>query len=278
VKALRSILLALGLTLCALPARAQGKPALIVSDHDTSSTYTLEQLLKHPEAHEVTIDDPVYGRRMSYRAIPMSALLKGLVIGPQDYVQARATDNFSIGIPGRLMRSADHAEVEAFLAVEDPARPWPKLPKAGSTHGAGPLYVVWKSRQANAVSREYWAYMLAALAVVDSPLRRWPSLALPNSVPATDPIRTGLDRYVELCISCHKFLGAGEGEQGPDLGQPMNAVDYFQLPALKKLIRDPASVRQWPERKMPKFDEAALSEHDLDAMIAWLSYKAREKK
>ncbi len=70
--------------------------------------------------------------------------------------------------------------------------------------------------------------------------------------------------------------GEGEGEQGPDLGRPMNAVDYFQLPALRKLLRDPASVRTWPEHTMPAFAPATLSDGDIDAIVDWLAYKARK--
>ena len=215
---------------------------------------------------------------MTYRAIPMADLLGDMKIGADDYVQARATDNFSIGIPGRLLGSANTARAEAFLAVEDPAAPWPVLAKSREKLTAGPFFIVWRLEPSAHISREYWAYQLAALTVTDSPLKRWPGLAVAANVSAADPIRTGLDRYVEHCISCHRFNGEGEGEQGPDLGRPMNPVEYFQIAALKKLIRNPSSVRKWPEQKMPLFDESNLSDSDLDAVIAWLAYKARQSR
>ena len=99
---------------------------------------------------------------------------------------------------------------------------------------------------------------------------------MPDDLPATHPARRGLDRYVTLCISCHRFKGAGEGEQGPDLGQPMNPVDYFQPEAFRKFLRSSKSVRDWPERKMPSFIEDVLSNEDMEALIAWLTYKARQ--
>jgi mono/diheme cytochrome c family protein len=258
-------------------ARAQS-PTLTVADRDSKKTYTRQDLLAHRALRDVTVADPVYGRSMTYRAIPMADLLKDIKIASDDYVQARATDNFSISIPGRLLEPANAAHVEAFLAVEDPAAPWPALAKSHEKLSAGPFYLVWRLGPGAHVSREYWAYQLAAFAVTDSPLKRWPGLAVGADVPAADPIRVGLDRYVELCISCHRFNGDGEGEQGPDLGGPMNPVEYFQVPALKKLIRNPSSVRKWPEQKMPRFDESALSDSDLDAMIAWLAYKAQQRR
>jgi mono/diheme cytochrome c family protein len=260
-----------------LDARAQW-PTLTVSDRESKKTYSQQDLLTHRALRDVTVADPVYGRSMTYRAIPIADLLKDMKIGADDYIQARATDNFSISIPGRLLGSANTAHVEAFLAVEDPAAPWPVLAKSHEKLSAGPFYIVWRLGPGGHVSREYWTFQLAALAVTDSPLKRWPGLAVAADVPAADPIRTGLHRYVELCMSCHRFNGDGEGEQGPDLGRPMNAVDYFQIPALKKLIRNPSSVRKWPEQKMPRFDESTLSDSDLDAMIAWLAYKARQPR
>lgn len=263
--------------LLALSAVAQS-PTLTVSGRDQSRTFTQKALLANPAIRSVTVSDPVYRRTMTYRAIPLAELLKGTGIGPDDHVQARAIDNFSVAIPGRLAASADTTQVEAFLAIEDPAAPWPAIPGKADNASAGPFYIIWRRAPSVQISPEYWAYRLAALAVTDSPLKRWPGLGVGADVPAGDRIRTGLDRFVELCMSCHRFNGEGEGDQGPDLGRPMNVTEYFQIPALKKLIRDPASVRQWPEQKMKGLDQSTLSDSDLDAMIDWLVYKARQKR
>lgn len=263
--------------LLASPAHSQS-PTLTIAGRDATQALSRQALLALSSVQDVTVADPVYRRTMTYRAIPMAVLLKDAKVGVDDYVQARAIDDFSIGIPGKLLVGENPAAVEAFLAVEDPAAPWPAIPGKADKAGAGPFYIVWRLKPPATVSSEYWAYRLAALAVTDSPAKRWPGLAVGGDVPAGDPIRTGLDRFVSLCIACHRFNGAGEGNQGPDLGQPMNPVDYLQIPALKKMIRSPASVRKWPDQKMPGFDEAALSDSDLDAIVAWLAYKARQRR
>lgn len=265
--------------LLGLSAAAQS-PTLTVSGRDQSQgrTFTQKALLANPAIRSVTVSDPTYRRTMTYRGIPLAELLKGTGIGPDDAVQARAVDNFSVAIPGRLAASADTAQVEAFVAIEDPAAPWPAIPGKQDKASAGPFYVIWRRAPSVQISPEYWAYRLAALAVTDSPLKRWPGLGVGPDVPAGDRIRTGLDRFVELCMSCHRFNGEGEGDQGPDLGRPMNVTEYFQIPALKKLIRDPASVRQWPEQKMQGLDQSVLSDSDLDAMIDWFAYKARQRR
>ena len=269
------LLLLVGVAFLALEAYAQSS-GLTVSDHDATKTFRQQDLLSNPALRNVTIADPVYQRSMTYRALPAADLLKGLKIGTDDYVQARATDNYSIGIPARLLVAPAPTSAEAYIAVEDPAAPWPPLPNRAERSSAGPFFLIWRLAPGARISSEYWAYKLAALAVTDGPLKRWPGLAVGADIPATDPIRTGLDRYVELCIACHRFKGEGEGDQGPDLGQPLNPVEYLKIPALKQLIRSPSSVRKWPEQKMPGFDASKLSDADLDAVIAWLAYKAQQ--
>jgi cytochrome c1 len=70
--------------------------------------------------------------------------------------------------------------------------------------------------------------------------------------------------------------GAGAADVGPDLGQPMGPTQYFTPEGLRRLIRDPKSVRTWPQQAMPGFDTAKLSDADLEALIAYLAYMARE--
>jgi mono/diheme cytochrome c family protein len=278
VRATARLLAAALLAIITAQSAAAQSPTITVTGPSSSRTFTQKALLANPAIRSVTVADPVYRRTMTYRAIPLAELLKGTGIGPGDYLQARATDNFSVAIPGRLAGSTDTAQVEAFLAIDDPAAPWPAIPGKPDKASAGPFYIVWRRAPSVQISPEYWAYRLAALTVTDSPLKRWPGLAVGADVPAGDPIRTGLDRFVALCVACHRFNGEGEGDQGPDLGRPMNVTEYFQIPALKKLIRNPASVRQWPEQKMPGFDQAALSDSDLDAIVDWLAYKAKQRR
>jgi cytochrome c1 len=61
---------------------------------------------------------------------------------------------------------------------------------------------------------------------------------------------------------------------GPDLNLPHNPTEYFQPWALKAFIRNPGSIRDWPERKMQGFQKSSLSDSDLDAIIAYLTYMA----
>lgn len=261
--------------LFALAFGAQAQ-SLKIADRQGSRTVTARELLADPAIRDVTIDkDSVYGRMMTYRAVPIGELLKGLEIGVEDYVEFTATDKFSIGIPSRLLLRPDGTGPQAFLAIEVEGSPWPAIPDHGQ-ETAAPFFLVWRDAKPREISSEYWVYKLAALEVTDSPYKRWPALGVAGDLPATHPARRGLDRYVTLCISCHRFKGAGDGEQGPDLGQPMNPVDYFQPGAFRKFLRSSKSVRDWPDRKMPSFTEDMLSDDDMEAIIAWLTYKTRQ--
>ncbi|HSI02400.1 MAG TPA: cytochrome c, partial [Reyranella sp.] len=125
------------------------------------------------------------------------------------------------------------------------------------------------------VARTYWIYRVAELTVTDSPYKRWPSLAVRHALPASDPVWRGRDRFVAMCMACHRFNDDGEGDAGPDLAKPTSPLDYIQSAAHKKLIRDSSALRSWPGQKMPAFDEASLSDAEIEAILAWLAYKRR---
>jgi len=256
-------------------AVAQAQP-LKIADRQGSRIVTAQQLLADPSTREITIEnDAVYGRPMTYRAIPTKALLRGLRIGNDDYVNFVATDRYSVSVPARLLFQLDKGPVP-FLAIETSATAWPVVPgKVNKT--PAPFYLVWQGVKSGEISRTYWVYKLAAVEVADSPFKKWPSLNVGEDVPPGSPVRRGLDRFVAVCMSCHRFNGAGDGAQGPDLGRPMNPVEYVQSKAFRMLVRSSRHVRDWPDRKMPSFAEDVLSDEDLDAIIRWLSYEARQR-
>ena len=47
---------------------------------------------------------------------------------------------------------------------------------------------------------------------------------------------------------------------------------------LKKLVRDPKSVRDWSAGVMPAFDTARLNDAELDQIIAYLKHMAGKKR
>lgn len=243
------------LLLLALPARAA---ELALSAGDSVRRLDTAALLARPDAAEITVpNDAAYGRAMTYRAVPLRALLAEW----PDTLEARATDGFVSQLPGRLLRGP----AVPWLAIEPPGQPWPKL--AGKAVSAGPFYLVWLGGR---VPAEQWPYAVAALTAVPAPAARWPALVVPESMPADAPARRGQAVFAVNCLPCHKLGGAGEGTQGPDLLRPMPATAYLTPAGLRALIRDPKSVRTWPAQQMPGFSAAAMPAADIDAVIAYL--------
>ena len=85
--------------------------------------------------------DVAYGKPMSYRAVPLAALLVGLNPPPDSVIESVALDGFAAQLPLDLLTNADPAKAVAWLAIEPADMPWPPLP--GKAASAGPFYIVW---------------------------------------------------------------------------------------------------------------------------------------
>lgn len=231
--------------------------------------FTAAQLLGRPDAVELAIPaDVSYGRAMKYRAVPLLALLSP---APSlDTLEARADDGFVSQIPLALVQKGTTGGARAWVAIEDSAAPWPMLPD--KTASAGPFYLVWENPERSAIGSEQWPYQLASLTAVESPAHRWPQIVVDAGLPKDAPARRGQEVFTTQCMVCHPMKGGGAADVGPDLGQPMNPTQYFTPKGLRSLIRDPKSVRTWPQQLMPAFDETMLGEADLDALIAYLAH------
>ena len=228
--------------------------------------FSIAELLARPAMRSIEIDrDVSYPRPMRYQAVPLLDLLHGLPTTEITTLEARAKDGFVSQLPWSLIASGGNGRSVAWIAIEDPRRPWPHL--EGKPYSAGSFYLVWENPELSGVTSEQWPYALMSLTSVDDPLRRWPQLAIGAGVPKDHPAWRGQAVYVVQCLPCHRLRGAGEGTLGPDLGQPMPAVSYLTDAGLKKLIRNPASVRTWPRQQMPP---TALADADIDAVIAYL--------
>ena len=244
-------------------------PTLTITSGGATARFTAAQLLARTDATALNVEqDVAYKRAMTFRAVPLRALL-GADSG--DTLEVRATDGFVAQLPRALIDGA----ATPWIAVEDPAQPWPNLPD--KTASAGPFYLIWQNPERAGVSPEQWPYQMAALSAVSSPAQRWPTLAVDASVPAHAPARRGQAVFAANCLSCHRLGGAGEGEIGPDLLRPMAATSYFSDAGLRALIRNPAAVRTWPQQQMPAFTAETISDADVNAVIAYLHDRERRR-
>jgi mono/diheme cytochrome c family protein len=235
--------------------------------------WTTEQLLARPDLQNVTIpSDVAFRRNMQYRAVPLHALLPALKHG--DRLQFVAADGFSVDIPADAI--LNRAGAEAWLAIEDPRQPWPALPDHKGD--AGPFYLVWTDPAAASINTEQWPYQLVRIQRTENVATRFPATVPDTSLPADSPIRHGYAVFQHTCFACHTLNGEGDAHMGPDLNIPHSPTDYLSDAMLRAFIRNPQSLRRWPEGKMFGFPtQASLSDTDLSALLAYLHYMAQHK-
>jgi mono/diheme cytochrome c family protein len=256
-------------------AALAASPELTIVVGERTVKYSVEALLANPATTTITIpQDVAYKRTMTYRALPLAALLQG--VGREDSVKFVASDGFAATIAAApLLATADDGS-RAYLAVEPPAAHWPPL-KAGSPATAGPFYLVWLRPERARIVPEQWPYQIARIEDVAPLTARFPALLPAASVSSTDPIRRGLTVFTTNCIVCHTLNLAGDAKVGPDLNVPFSPTDYMREEFLRRQIRDPSSLRVWPDSRMPGFDTNAISGRELDDLVAYLYYMAKRK-
>jgi mono/diheme cytochrome c family protein len=268
---MRVLALLIALTTASWSVAAQ--PTLSINTGGDSKEYSAATLLGRSDAVSITVQDDVsYRRSMSYRAVPLLALLQALHDDRFDTLEAHATDGFVAQIPLQLVTHGASGGAVAYLAVEDPAHPWAALPNEKKS--AGPFYLVWDHPQRSDVRAEQWPYALVSISLAESPVHRWPQLAVPATHSTAAAAQSGQKVFVTFCLPCHQLNGAGVAKVGPDLGQPMNVTQYLTEAGLRAIVRNPAAVRTWPEQHMTGFGKKTLPDGDLDALVAYLQVMA----
>lgn len=262
-------LIKLGALLLSLPLSAAQLDLQLGAN---SRTWQTEELLKHPQLQTLTINNDVsYKKDMTYQAVPLAALLKG--VKPEDHLQAVALDGFAAELAAAPLLNKDGAR--AWLAIEDPAQPWPPL--SAGKHSAGPFYLVWTDPQAGNISPEQWPFEVASIKLMAPVAQRFPALLPDPALKADDPVNQGFALFQKNCLACHRLNGAGDAQFGPDLNIPYSPTEYFGADFLKRYIRDPQSLRQWPQAKMPGFSAQVLPDGDLEMLVGYLKHMAGRK-
>jgi len=244
------------------------EPELRIVAEGRMATYAPAGLLALPAATNVTIPaDVAYKREMSFRAVPIAALLTG--VGPDETIRFVANDGFVANLPAAPLLARGDGAI-AYLAIEPPL-------KAGENATAGPFYLVWVRPELGGIRAEEWPYQIARIESVAPLIKRYPMLAPAGGLSAKDPIRHGYATYEKNCSVCHTLNLGGDATIGPDLNVPYNPTEYLRVDALRRLIRDPQTLRRWPAAKMPKFPVTTLSDRELTDLLAYLRHMADRK-
>ena len=204
-----------------------------------------------------------------------SDLFQDFSIADDVVIQFRSLDGYAAPISKERLLSKSTKASTAYIAIEDPKEKWPEL-KPGKP-SAGPFYLIWKNPELSKIGPAEWPYMLTAFESKGTLLQLYPKIFPSSKISKNDPINLGMRVFTKSCFACHTLNQSGASKVGPDLNIPMNPTEYFQIAALKKLIRSPGSVRFWQHSGMPGFPVEVISDKELADLIAYLSYMSKNK-
>ena len=269
-------LFACGIILLSGSAFAE-ESTLTIATKTGNKTFTVSELLKRKDVETVIVEnDPVYpGQTMEYAALKVSSLFDQVELDDDAVIQFKTLDGFSAPVSRQRLLNKSSKESIAYIAMELPNKKWPPM-KPGKP-SAGPFYLIWKNPELSHISSEEWSYMLVAFEVKGSLETTYPKIFPSSKLSRNDPVSEGFQLFVRNCFACHTMNKEGASNIGPDLNVPMNPVEYFRIAALKKLIRDPQTVRHWPNGRMKGFKPDIISNEDLDHLIAYLEHMSKRR-
>lgn len=262
--------LVLSLTFILIFSSACLAQTLTINVGDQEASYTPETLLANP--HLVTFKQlhlPTYpNQSFDVKALPLCSLLNIPNKNMKGVLKIRASDHYISYFNLYRVYPCDEKRVStAYIAIEEPNKPWPIVAKL--KRSAGPFYLIWQGEK---VSQTDWIFGAENISITkENPF----SALLPLN--STNQEAQGFEQFSNKCGVCHSINLIGNVEMGPDLNFPMNPLEYFSEKHVRKFIRDPQSVRYMKNDKMFAFNEKLLSAEELDAVIAFLKLMKAHK-
>ncbi len=258
---------------------AESDPSFSIQSSKKAITFSRSELMKRPDLTTIEVEsDPAYnnGKKTSYQAVPLLPLFDSIGVPADSTIQFHCLDGFSAPLDGELLLNRNPKFSMPYLAIEPKGAKWPPL-KPGNAATPGPFYIIWSNPKASGIGQEQWPYQLSSLEVKPSLRETFPAIFPEKALAASHPVNLGFKVFQKNCFSCHTLNLQGESKMGPDLNVPMNISEYLTLAAIRLQIRDPQKLRTWPEAKMKGFSKEALSDADIEKLLAYIKYMAKKK-
>lgn len=258
-----------------IPAFARDA-VLEIRSGTTKLEFTREALLHNPKLETITVEKEVHTLKpFTFQAVPVTSLFKGITIAKGAEIEFVAEDGFAAPIERERLLNESETKSRAYIAVEDPAHPWPSFIEG--LPSPGPFYLVWVKPELSHIVLNEWPTNLLRFEVKGRFDQTYP-LIIPHT--SQKSILNGFLTFRNNCFACHQVNHQGASMMGPDLNLPMNPIEYFKPAVLKKYIRDPESVRKWQGQRMPGFSKAEISDSDLNNLVRYLAFisKVRPSK
>ncbi|MFK7825135.1 MAG: cytochrome c family protein [Oligoflexales bacterium] len=253
------------------------EPIISIKTKTDIRLFTKSELLKRTDLKDFTISDaPAYpDQKINLKAVKVSSLFEGIKISHNAVVQFRAIDGFAAPISKDRILNESPDQSIAYIAIEPTSDKWPPLSLGKPS--AGPFYLIWENPKLSNIGPEEWPFMLASFEIKSSLIGLYPQIFPKNTVPEDSPVQEGFRVFTKNCFACHTLNKTGPSQIGPDLNFPLNPTEYFSEQNLRKLIRDPQSIRNWPKSKMSGFSDEFLSNTELNNLIEYLKHMAKIK-
>lgn len=260
-------------------ARAATEPTLIIKTETKTLSFKRSALLARKDAQTLKIDhDPTFpGRTMTYRAVPLHKLFSGLTLQKGAALEFECLDGFSAPIDKDRLLNSSKERAMAYLAIERPGEKWPKIARGGHAQTPAPYYLVWVNPASSNIGPEEWPYQLSGFSAHEPLETRYPRMAPDPKLSSDDPVVRGFKSFAKHCFACHRMNLEGQSQMGPDLNVPMNPTEYLTPQAFEILVRNPQSLRHWPQAKMSPFSKKTLPEAEFADLATYLKYMTTRK-
>ena len=246
--------------------------------------FTKDELRKLPAKIELEIDDPIYGKKMNYEAVPFKSLIK-------DYIESLVNSDSTIKFECWDKYSAD-LDIKELLDVNDlnqaylvfglsDGSPLPMIIKENNHNKEiGPYYLVWPSPKDGKYKEANWPYNLKSFKFINESFRDqfpnlYPVFQNADSTELINEVSNGLEGFRTNCFVCHAMNGEGKDKMSNVDLKNSGVIRAFDSENIRDFVRNPKKF--FINSKMSAFNKSMLSDSDLKAIIQYLKFMQREE-